>query len=67
MLVRQFEVSVTEALEGCVKGLTTVHVCVASSAQAGTSCAPKVALVCPSAETDACTVSAATTHVCVQH
>jgi hypothetical protein len=55
-------------VDGCLKGLTSVHICVSQTAQAGPSCSQEIALSCASGEVDACTLSptVATTHVCVQ-
>ncbi|HEX2690671.1 MAG TPA: hypothetical protein VHN14_28840 [Kofleriaceae bacterium] len=53
--------------DGCTRGLTSVHVCVASDATAGPSCAQETRLSCPAGQVDACLHDPpqATNHVCV--
>ena len=55
-------------VDGCLKSLTSVHICVSQTAQAGPSCSQEIALSCGPGEVDACTLSptVATVHVCVQ-
>lgn len=54
-------------VDGCTGGLTSVHLCVASDAKAGSPCAQGAALTCPTGQVDACTYTPpyASTHVCV--
>jgi DNA polymerase-3 subunit gamma/tau len=53
--------------DGCTGGLTSVHVCVASDAKAGSPCAQGAAPTCPTGQIDACgfTPPYASNHVCV--
>lgn len=53
--------------DGCTGGLTSVHLCVAGDAKAGTPCAQGAALTCPTGQVDACTYTPpyASNHVCV--
>jgi hypothetical protein len=53
--------------DGCTAGLTSVHLCVAADAKAGTPCAQGAALTCPTGQVDACTYTPpyASNHICV--
>jgi hypothetical protein len=55
-------------VDGCLDQRTTVHACVATTAQPGPSCSQEIALECPAGEIDAClaTPPAAANHLCIQ-
>ncbi len=53
------------AEDGCLAGVTTVHVCVPADVQPGGPCSEEVMLNCASGQFDACTTNAATNHLCV--
>ncbi len=54
-------------VDGCTGGLTSVYVCVAADAKAGSPCAQGSALTCPDDMIDACGFAPpyASNHVCV--
>jgi hypothetical protein len=56
-------------VDGCIKGQTSVHVCVSTTAQAGPSCSQEIALECSPGEQDACLMSPApaANHICVRN
>ena len=55
-------------VDGCLKAVTTHHVCVPPDATAGQPCTTEIALTCEGGLVDACLLSAppAATHVCVE-
>ncbi len=52
--------------DGCLGGLATHHVCVATGTTAAVPCEQEIAAVCASGMVDACTTKVAATHICVR-
>lgn len=57
----------SSGVDGCLRNLTTTHVCVSANAKTGASCSQEVAMQCGPGEIDACLLSPApaTHHICV--
>ncbi len=53
--------------DGCILGVTSVHVCVDATTTAGPPCTQEIMAECEAGHVDACTLTppAAPTHICV--